>query len=492
MPSNDELLKQAISQHTAYRMVKDSQPERELVAKAKVAAEPQQEQYGLIPTVLRKGVQGATMQFGDEIAAGGRAGLDYLQGKGFNYDQRLAEERQMLKAMDEQHPVASTVAEIGGSIASPLNLAPGGGLVAGALKTGAQAALSGFGAGEGGAENRASKALQEGVAGAATSAAFSLAGKGISKAFSKDSAGKAAARALGGTGSQYQDLKAVPGGPTAVGQKLLNEGLVKGSDDIYQAAEKVKAAVGRAGQEIKQFAVSADQAAEAGAVPSLNPIQVLDKAFAEVKKEAKNSANLDQIRNAVRPKIDAFMEQFVTPSLKQGGTPKMSYEALHDFQASLGAAYDGLDNAGRGALKAFERGLSKQLEAGLEKAAKAQGSDAFTQYMAAKQSYRMLALAKDAVQKGMEKADQRSMDWLSKGLGGGAIGALAWGRPDVAGALAVGAVAKNRVLSQGPNLLASMLNKGADVVQKTAPHAEAAQQLGRATLLETLRQLGGN
>jgi hypothetical protein len=489
MPSKEDLLRQAINQHAAHRQVKDTAPERELVAKAKVAAEPQQ--YGLISTIARQGLQGIGQEFTDEGVAAARAGVDWVRGKGYNYDQRLGEERQMLKDMEAQHPTASSLAKIGGYIASPVNLAPGGGLVAGALKTGAQAALSGFGAGEGGVEERAGKAVREGIGGAVTSAAFGSVGKGLAKTFSKDSAGRAATRALGGTGSQYQDFKQLPGGPEGVGKKLLSTGLVTAKDTVYTVAEKVKQAKAQAGDEIGKLASEADRLVGSGKIPSLNVVSVMNRAYRAVEDLLENNANSKQVREAVLPRIQAYYDEYLTPALKSGNN-QLKFSDLHAFQASMATAYEGADSVTKQALKALEKGLSTQLERGFKDAAKGGMGELFTKYAGAKQQYRFLAMAQEAAEQGVKKADSRTINQLEQAAAGtGVIGSLVYGNLPAAAAFAAAPFARKEVMNRGGNVLASMLNKGADLVGKGAQHAPAAQQAGRATLLETLRQIGG-
>jgi hypothetical protein len=69
-------------------------------------------------------VQGMTFQYGDEAAAHARAAQDTILGEGPNsYDERYQQSKAYLDAQlartREEHPIASTAAEIGGALATP-------------------------------------------------------------------------------------------------------------------------------------------------------------------------------------------------------------------------------------------------------------------------------------------------------------------------------------------------------------------------------------
>jgi hypothetical protein len=115
--------------------------------------------------------QGASFGFMDEINAGIRSGIrgvhNLATGKdadfGGNYDRALADERGDFKAFEEAHPVIATGANIVGGLISSIPMAGtamGGktalGVIGRAAATGAgTGAVSGFGAGEGGFDDRA-------------------------------------------------------------------------------------------------------------------------------------------------------------------------------------------------------------------------------------------------------------------------------------------------------------------------------------------------
>jgi hypothetical protein len=110
----------------------------------------QEDKYGLLDTIIRKGLQGASFGLSDEAVGGLSAVGAKLTGEdgsfGDLYRKYRDEERQTLKEMGEESPVLSAVADIGGSIA-PVLATGGMGLVPKLLGKGAQtAAASGLAA----------------------------------------------------------------------------------------------------------------------------------------------------------------------------------------------------------------------------------------------------------------------------------------------------------------------------------------------------------
>jgi hypothetical protein len=121
-------------------------------------------------------MSGATAGFSDEVSAAARAPIDMIsRGEGFDeaYQHNLAAERDRLDQYRKANPVASTAAEIAGTMAVPVSRA------AGAVKTGlTQGALFGAGNSEGDFVQRASDA----AVGAGTGAALSGVVAGIGRA----------------------------------------------------------------------------------------------------------------------------------------------------------------------------------------------------------------------------------------------------------------------------------------------------------------------
>jgi hypothetical protein len=106
-------------------------------------------------------ISGATGGFADEASAAARAPIDMaMRGEGYDeaYQHNLAAERDRLDQYRKANPVASTAAEVAGSLAMPLGKA-------GAVKTGlAQGALFGAGNSEGDVAQRAADAAVGGAA----------------------------------------------------------------------------------------------------------------------------------------------------------------------------------------------------------------------------------------------------------------------------------------------------------------------------------------
>lgn len=153
---------------------------------ANVQAETKINDPGALVTALLSATQGATFNFGDEIAA--RAASIFPGGP--SYEQGLATARKALSAGREARPGTALASELGGAMGSGLVTAAaiparaaqmivgpvgmrtvpaiGRGLLAGTGLGAAEGAVAGFGSGEGGAGERASSA----ASGAAMGGAF--------------------------------------------------------------------------------------------------------------------------------------------------------------------------------------------------------------------------------------------------------------------------------------------------------------------------------
>lgn len=199
-------------------------------------AKPQEQQMSRGEALARTTYQGATMGFGDEILAAGRAlGAKALGGdESFRdyYNLAKEEERGQLQQARQEYPVQSVVSEIGASIPT------GGRILKAAYLTGMKmptllkgGAALGVISGLGETENIADvpETIKDttlgGVYGATAAGAFGLAGQGIGKAYSK---GK-------------ELLKKVPAEEKAVNilGKYINP------EEATQAAAKLEATTGR-------------------------------------------------------------------------------------------------------------------------------------------------------------------------------------------------------------------------------------------------------
>jgi hypothetical protein len=157
---------------------------------------------------IANAAQSVSLGGAEEGKAAGWAGIDWLRGKGFDYDKRLAETRGDLEARTEAHKGASLAGAVGGVF-----LLPGGayktglGLLGNATRAavtgGGLAAGYGFGSGEGGVASRARSGLERlgigfgvgGLAGGIGSKVLSgLEGRATTKATNR-AIGEAAANA---------------------------------------------------------------------------------------------------------------------------------------------------------------------------------------------------------------------------------------------------------------------------------------------------------
>lgn len=142
--------------------------------------------------------QGASFGFMDEINAGIRSGIrgvhNLVTGKDAdfsgNYDRALADERGDFQKFEEAHPVIAAGANIAGGMLSSIPLAGGamgaktaaGVIGRGALSGAATGAVGGFGAGEGGFEDRAISAGRGAAVGGVIGAGLPVIAKAGSEA----------------------------------------------------------------------------------------------------------------------------------------------------------------------------------------------------------------------------------------------------------------------------------------------------------------------
>ncbi|HXF89523.1 MAG TPA: hypothetical protein VNK48_14300 [Xanthobacteraceae bacterium] len=156
----------------------------------------------------RQALQGATLGFGDEILAGVKSHLRPFGNFG-SYEHELARERAHNESFAREYPWRSTIAQIGGGLALAavpgVNVATGAQrLLAGASTVGqaatragavgaGYAAVGGFGAGEGGVENRLVNATAAAPLGFAAGAALGAAGRKVGQMYGAYRAAKAEA-----------------------------------------------------------------------------------------------------------------------------------------------------------------------------------------------------------------------------------------------------------------------------------------------------------
>lgn len=195
------------------------------------AAEP--DKQGWLPGVVDAFTQGATFGFGDEITAGEAAVLgktpeggwfDYSRPIGERYDRALEAERAQNDQFRKDNLVSSTAAEIAGAViapGAPLRAVKSGNVFARAAKSagiaGVEGGVYGFGAGEGGFDERAESAVEAakwaGMIGAGATGVGALGQILLDKVASRFRAPAAEAvarvrRAAKGTGASADDVVA--------------------------------------------------------------------------------------------------------------------------------------------------------------------------------------------------------------------------------------------------------------------------------------------
>lgn len=260
--------------------------------------------------------QGATMNFGDEIASGINAGIDYLTGQapegiGAAYDARLASARQQMAEAEKANPGTFLAGQVGGGIATiPFTPAKAG--IAGGAATGAlYGGLSGAGAGEGVGNRLIGAGVGAGVGGAL---------------------GAAVPAAIGGAQALYGKARDAVGAAT---------GTVRGAVNAdAEAARRVQAALTRdaaiGGGQLDDAALVAAQAAG-------QPIRVADMGGETTRALARSAANTSpEGRQALQA---ATGERFET----QAPRAVEFVQRLVGTKGDAGATLEGLKAAARSA-----------------------------------------------------------------------------------------------------------------------------------------------
>lgn len=220
----------------------------------------------MLPDLGSTTLQGATLNFGDELTAGLAAPLESVRnlitgegptGIGENYDQMLANRRAAIEATREQRPASALATEVGGALLTakaPLGFigkAPslGGAAVRSAISGAGLGAAAGFGAGEGGVEQRLDEGGKGLVAGGAVGIGAPYVAAGFGRMISPFRTSNARAAMADYLRSQGVDVTA--------GQRTGNHALRYAESELggQKAAEMMerqgeqftKAALGKAG-----------------------------------------------------------------------------------------------------------------------------------------------------------------------------------------------------------------------------------------------------
>lgn len=168
---------------------------------------------GRLGAIARSALQGGTFGFGDEIVAGGTTALKNTFGEGTTYEAELQAERDRLQIGREQNPKSTLAAEIGGAVALPgAAVKSGASKIGNTLRAGGVSAVGGgvygFGAGEGGAENRLKDARNTALVAGSLGAAAPVIGSQVKRLYDAASM-KKAIKAAGRTAPSLDELKAM-------------------------------------------------------------------------------------------------------------------------------------------------------------------------------------------------------------------------------------------------------------------------------------------
>jgi hypothetical protein len=287
--------------------------------------------------------QGATFNFGDEIASGVNAGLDYVTGQAPNgigaaYDSRLADARRQMQEAETTNPGSFLAGQLGGGIATipftPMRAGVAGGLATGALYGG----LSGAGAGEGVGGRLAGAGIGAGVGGAL---------------------GAAAPVVIGGIGSAAR----------GIGNAVSNAtGVVRGA--LNPEAEAGRRVVGALARDARIGGSQMDDVGLAAAQAAGQPVRVADMGGETTRALARSAANTSPEGKAALGRLTN--DRFET----QGNRVVEFVQRLAGTKGDAGARREGLQAAAKAAnrgayARAYAEGASGIWDATLQRLAQA-------------------------------------------------------------------------------------------------------------------------
>lgn len=260
--------------------------------------------------------QGATFNFGDEIASGINAGIDYVTGQapdgiGAAYDSRLADARRQMQEAERANPGTFLAGQVGGGLLTvPLTPMKAG--VAGGLATGAAyGALAGAGAGEGAAGRLTGAGVGAGVGGAL---------------------GAAAPVVMGGIGAAAR----------GAGNAFTNAtGIVRGAiNPEAEAGRRVASALAR---DAKIGGSQLDAAGLAAAQRGGQPVRVADMGGETTRALARSAANTS-------PEGKAALTRLTNDRFETQGSRVVEFvQRLVGTKGDAGARKEGLQAAARSA-----------------------------------------------------------------------------------------------------------------------------------------------
>lgn len=405
--------------------------------------------------LLTGGARGMTLGF-DDVAAGVGAGLGAMTGGGeFGpaYDEGVRERRAKVEAARTRSPVATTVGELGGALATaPVGAAgKGAGLVERGLRGGVQGALAALGFGDADTPEEAGKDAAAGaVTGGALSALAPLLGAGVGKVVQK---GRDVARrvlekggqradelrvlttmgATGGTINSPAVLKEVanvPGGVPALANTLRETGISRGITTTTGIAKRAGEVEARSGAAIGRYI---DEATDAGGFVDISKLAARLRAAADdavgggkgVSEVAAKEAR------ALRALADRFDDAFPGGVAPVRAAKDASIALADDAAGAYRARAADRTIEGRG--RALMEGR-RAAEAGVSDAIENLGLDA-KGYQQAKTQFQAARLAREAAETSLGRSDKNNLLSLADATlaAGGAPGvAAAAGRKAVA------------------------------------------------------------
>lgn len=393
------------------------------------------------------------------------------QGKSFSdlYDQFAAQDKQDDAAQQKQYPKASMAAGLmgAGMLGNPMHAtaAADAGLLAKAGTAALNAGTTGglMAADTGLRTGDAGEAAKAGLIGVGAGLGLSALG-GLNSALNPEglssAAGDQAVKALNPTLSQMERLEATKN-PTAVGKRLLDEGIVTPLASRQTMANRLEGKLGTAGQDIGNQLSALDDAT--AKLPNaedyrVNPADVADNAQRLVRDPMSKTAAYKGAVPGMDKEVDN-LRTFQDPwSLSEANKQKTAYDKT--------LRWDQTQGPGKEALKGLRNELSDAIDSRVEQGSADTGAFDPDAFQAAKQRYGDLAQASQIANKSAAKdAHNNNVGLTSYLMSLPAVGAAMTGHPVAAAAGLAGVGAKEVAKRYGNQILASSYNAMANAME---------------------------
>lgn len=464
-------------------------------------------EVGLGEALQRGELSGLTFNKAPQVLAGVETAKQWVKGNpkplGDIYEREKGLQFETQAAANEQHPIASTVGQIAGSI--PAGLAAG---ITSAPQIAGAAMVSRYGAnpGETPEEERAGMLKEGATQGLIGAGANYVTNKlpGVLSGAKESLENFAGERGFKAAGAQLRDERLANkqfGSPQNIGQQLLKEGIVEPGDNVDRIAEKAAAKAKDYGQQINTYVKRIKD--EHGEAPGIDMVAVANKIKSEIGDELKGVPFAGSQRERIAKESETLLEPYELKddTGKIVGYKSVSFEDAtmlrRKLDAQISKAYK---NPNANPFQQEQMKFRKILDEAIDSHLDTLGGESSVEFKALKNKYRISRTAQDMAEDKLLRDNSNRFfsptDYLVGGAGAAAGAAKGYQEGGVTGAItggiegaALGATHK-LIRERGPSTFAGAaqgiankipknpeaLGKFADVLKGAAARGQGAYQ----------------